>query len=483
MDSTSVAPSGGRYFVTINPTTGTPWAEIAEGGPEDVDRAVAAAKRALPGWSATKPSVRGHMLMKLADVIERHADRLAEIEVRDNGKLYAEMRAQMSYLCSWYRYYGGLADKIEGRVIATDKDDIFNFTRFEPVGIVAMITPWNSPLLLLTWKLAPALAAGNVAVIKPSEHTSASTVEFLALFAEAGFPPGVVNAVLGHGADVGVPLVSHPDVAMVAFTGSDGVGQKIYEAAARDIKHVTLELGGKSPNIVFDDADLDAAVVGAISGIFAASGQTCIAGSRLLLHRPIHDAFLERFLKLVAAARIGDPMQATTNLGPIATRPQMEKVMSYIEMAKAEGAACLFGGARAEGAEITSDLFVQPTVFGNVNNSMRIAREEVFGPVLSVIPFDDEDEAYAIANDTEFGLGAGIWTRDMRRALDGSARVKAGTVWVNTYRALSYTSPFGGYKRSGIGREGGVEAIKEFLDTKSVWICTNPSVDDPFVMR
>ena len=483
IDGAAVAPASGAFFESIDPTWGRPWALVAQGGPEDVDRAVAAARAALPGWSGLKPGARGRCLVALADVIARHADRLARIEVRDNGKLYAEMRGQMSYLSEWYRYFGGLADKVEGRVIATDKDHIFNFTRNEPLGVVAMITPWNSPLLLLTWKLAAALAAGNTAVIKPSEHTSASTVAFLGLFAEAGFPPGVVNAVLGDGPDVGVPLVAHPDVAMVAFTGSDGVGQRIYEAAARDIKHVTLELGGKSPNIVFDDADLEAAVMGAISGIFAASGQTCIAGSRLLLHRPIHDAFLERFLPVVAAARIGDPMRPTTNLGPVATRPQMDKVMGYIDIARGEGAQCLHGGARAEGPGITSDLFVQPTVFGGVTNAMRIAREEVFGPVLAVIPFDDEEEAFHIANDTAYGLGAGIWTRDMRRALEGSARVRAGTVWVNTYRALSYTSPFGGFKRSGLGREGGVDAIREFLDTKSVWICTNPTVENPFVMR
>ncbi len=476
-------PASGDYFETENPTYGKVWAHLAKGNAADVDQAVAAARRAFPAWAALKPSQRGRLLMKLADVIEGHTERLAEIEVRDNGKLYAEMDAQMRYLSEWFRYYGGLADKVEGAVIPTDKANIFNFTRYEPLGVIGMITPWNSPLLLLTWKLAPALAAGNVAVVKPSEFTSVSTLEFMKLFEEAGFPAGVVNTVTGFGMEAGKALVDHPGVAKIAFTGSDLSGQKIYEAAARNIKHVTLELGGKSPNIVFDDANMDAAVSGVISGIFAASGQTCIAGSRLLLQRSIHDAFTEKLLAVAAAAKVGDPMKAETNLGPVATRPQFAKVLDYIDIARRDGATCAFGGGRYEGPGATSDLFVAPTIFTGVSNDMRIAQEEVFGPVLAVIPFDDEDEAYRIANDTAFGLGAGLWTSDIRKAIEGSSRIQAGTVWVNTYRALSYTSPFGGYKRSGIGREGGMEAIKEYLQVKSVWICTDPVVDNPFIMR
>ena len=479
----NVPPAGGKYLDTEDPTFGRVWARVPASTAEDVDRAVEAAKKAFPGWAALKPSQRGRLLYKLADIIEANAERLAEIEVRDNGKLYAEMYAQMCYIAEWYRYYGGMADKIEGVVIPTDKSNIFNFTRNEPLGVIGMITPWNSPLLLLTWKLAPALAAGNVAVIKPSEFTSVSTLEFLPLFTQAGFPPGVINAVTGFGKDAGASLVDHPDVVKIAFTGSDLSGQKIYEGAARHIKHVTLELGGKSPNIVFDDANMEAAVNGVISGIFAASGQTCIAGSRLLLQSSIHDAFMEKLLAVAASARIGNPMERETNVGPVATRPQCAKVLDYIDVARQEGATCVLGGGRYEGEGATSDLFVSPTIFTGVNNAMRIAREEVFGPVLAVIPFEDEEQAYAIANDTAFGLGAGLWTSDMRRAIEGSARIEAGTVWVNTYRALSYTSPFGGYKRSGIGREGGMEAIKEYLQTKSVWICTDPAVDNPFLMR
>jgi len=476
-------PASGEYFPTENPYDGKAWAEIARGAAADVDRAVAAARAAFPIWAQMKPSVRGKLLIKLADRIEFHAARLAEIEVRDNGKLITEMSAQTRYIAEWYRYYGGMADKIEGSVIPTDKDNILNFTRLEPLGVVAMITPWNSPLLLLTWKLAPALAAGNVAVIKPSEFTSASTVEFMALFEEAGFPPGVVNVVTGFGAEAGAALVAHPDVAKVAFTGSDISGQRIYEAAARGLKHVSLELGGKSPNIVFDDAEFDAAVLGVISGIFAATGQTCIAGSRLLLQRSIHDRFVEELVRVAGKARVGDPMDRNTHVGPVATRPQYKKVIDYIEIAKAEGARCVLGGGAYTGSGAKGEQFVAPTIFAGVSNSMRIAREEVFGPVLAIIPFDTEEEAIAIANDSCYGLGAGVWTRDIGRAIRVSERLEAGTVWVNTYRALSYTSPFGGYKRSGLGREGGIEAIREYLQTKSVWICTESNVDNPFIMR
>ncbi|PTX02328.1 aldehyde dehydrogenase [Pararhodobacter aggregans] len=476
-----VDPIAGRWFETANPYTGKPWAEIARGDAADVARAVEAAVAGQADWAALTATARGKALVRLADLIEGHADHLAEIEVRDNGKLYAEMRAQTGYIAEWYRYFGGLADKIEGHVIPSDKAGVFNFTRYEPLGVVGMITPWNSPLLLLAWKLGAALAAGNAAVIKPSEFTSASTLEFMPLFAKAGFPAGVVNTVTGFGAEAGAPLVNHPEVAKIAFTGSDIGGARVYEAAARQIKPVSLELGGKSPNIVFEDADLEAAVMGAISGIFAATGQTCIAGSRLLLQRSIHDRFVERLVEVAGAARIGDPMAAETHVGPVTTPPQYRKVLEYIEIARNEGARCVLGGGPVEGAP--GGQFVQPTIFTGVHNAMRIAQEEVFGPVLAVIPFEDEAEAIAIANDIPFGLAAGVWTRDMGRALRLSERLKAGTVWVNTYRAVSYTSPFGGYKRSGIGRESGMESIKEYLQVKSVWIATETSVANPFIIR
>ena len=473
----------GETFESTDPYSGKAWAKIARGSSADIDAAVTAAKEAMDGeWGTVNASHRGKLLNRLAELIEDDATRLAEIEVRDNGKLMAEMAAQTKYISEWYRYFGGLADKIQGAVIPTDKVNTFNYTRYEPLGVVGMITPWNSPLLLLTWKLAPALAAGNTAVIKPSEFTSASTVAFMELIEQAGFPAGVVNTVTGFGADVGAPLVSHKDVAKVAFTGSDISGQKIYEAAARDIKKVTLELGGKSPNIVFADADIEAAVMGAISGIFAATGQTCIAGSRLLLQRSIHDEFVERLVDVAGRANIGDPKSPDTHVGPVTTRPQYEKILDYIAIAKKEGANCVLGGGPYTGPGAKGDQFVEPTIFTGVRNDMRIAQEEIFGPVLGVIPFEDEEDAIEIANDIDFGLAAGVWTSDIGRSFRMSEKLKVGTVWVNTYRAVSYTSPFGGYKRSGLGRENGVDAIYDYLQVKSVWVATETTARNPFVI-
>jgi aldehyde dehydrogenase (NAD+) len=480
-----VDAAAGVHFESDNPYTGKPWALIPRGGAADVERAVQAARKAFTSgeWPKLTASKRGALLRKLADLIGEQSKSLAEIEVRDNGKLYAEMSAQTGYMAQWYYYYGGLADKIEGAVIPTDKPDTFNYTRYEPLGVVAAIIPWNSPLLLLAWKLAPALAAGNTVVIKPSEYTSASALEFMKLIEQAGFPPGVVNVVTGFGAEVGMPLVEHPHVAKVAFTGSDATGQRIYEAAARNLKRVTMELGGKSPNIVFDDAHLDNAMKGVISGIFAATGQTCIAGSRLLVQRSIHDQFVEKLVAFAKIAKMGNPMDINTQVGPVTNKPQFEKILNYIDIAKGEGAQPVLGGARATRPECGTGWFVEPTIFTGVNNAMRIAQEEVFGPVLAVIPFEDEDEAVAIGNDVAYGLAAGVWTQNMRRAFTLSERLQAGTVWVNTYRAVSYLSPFGGYKRSGLGRESGQEMIKEYLQTKSIWISTATEVPNPFVLR
>lgn len=476
-------PACGEYIPTDNPYTGNIWGEVARGTKADVDQAVAAAKAALPVWTALKPAERGRAMFRLADLVELHAESLAAAEVRDNGKLYAEMLAQMRLTSDWYRYYAGLCDKIEGTVIPTGRTNMFAFTRREPLGVVALITPWNSPLLLLTHKLATALSAGNVAIIKPSEFTSTSTLQFAELFAQAGFPAGVINVVTGYGHEAGAALVEHPDIAKVAMTGSEIGGRIINETAARDFKHVALELGGKSPNIVFEDADLDAAVVGAIAGIFAASGQTCIAGSRLLLQRSIHDRFVSHLVEMASTARIGDPMQADTNLGPLATHQQFEKVLQYIDIAKQEGATCVLGGGLYRGPGAQGGRFVAPTIFTGVHNGMRIAREEVFGPVLSIIPFETEEDAYLIANDTPYGLAAGVWTSDMGRALRASERLQVGTVWVNTYRIGGCTTPFGGYKRSGLGREGGIQAVNEWLQTKTVWLCSQPDYSHPFVMR
>ena len=486
VDGRRLAPLSGEYFETVNPYTGKAWAEVARCGAEEAALAVTAAARAFDSgpWSRMTPTQRGALLRRLGDLLAGHAEELAAIEVRDNGKLISEMGGQCAYIPEWYYYFGGLADKMEGAVIPIDKPDVFNFTVHEPLGVVVAITPWNSPLLLLSFKLAPALAAGNTVVIKPSEFTSASTLRFAELVAQAGFPPGVVNVVTGYGNEVGAALVEHSQVAAVAFTGGSDSGARVYAAAARHLKRCTLELGGKSPNIVFDDADLEGAVKGAISGIFAATGQTCIAGSRLLVQDGIYDAFVSRLVEFARGARMGDPMDRATQVGPVTTPPQYAKVLEYIDIAKREGAEVLLGGGPAARPECgESPWFIEPTIFGGVANSMRIAQEEVFGPVLSLIRFKTDDDAIAIANDIAFGLAAGVWTQSIRRALKVSKAVRAGTVWVNTYRAVSFMSPFGGYKKSGIGRENGIESMREFTQTKSVWISTADDVPNPFVMR
>ena len=486
IDGQYVDPIGQRWFDTVNPYTGEAWARIPQGCAQDVDSAVQAASRSLREgpWSTMTATARGKLMLRLAELVAQNADRLAEIEVRDNGKLFAEMRGQMNYHPEWWRYYGGLADKIEGRVMPIDKPDMFAFSRQEPVGVVGALTAWNSPLLFIAWKCAAAIAAGCTVVIKPSEFTSASTLEYAALTREAGFPDGVFNVVAGFGQEAGSALVDHPDVAKITFTGSDATGARVYAQAARTMKRVSLELGGKSPNIVFDDCDLDQAASGVISGIFAATGQTCIAGSRLLVQNSIREAFTERVAQLGASARKGNPMLAETNIGPVTTPAQYRKILDYMDIAKAEGARCILGGGPATAADLPGGQFVEPTIYVDVTPQMRIAREEVFGPVLSVMGFDDEAQAVAMANDTVYGLAAGVWTSDMGRAMRMSQSLKAGTVWVNTYRAVSYMMPFGGMKHSGIGRESGVAAIEQFLETKSTWISyAMGGPANPFVLR
>ncbi len=483
IDGASVPPASGEYFPTDNPFTGVAWASVARGNAADARAAAEAAQRAFTtgAWPTLSASERGRLLWRLGDLVIANASRLAEIEQRDNGKLAGEVVAQVKYMGDYFHYYAGLADKIESAVLPTDKKGVFAFTRYEPKGVVAIITPWNSPLTLTSWKLAPALAAGCTAVIKPSEFTSASMLELARLFTEAGFPPGVVNVVTGTGLEVGEPLVTHPAVAHIGFTGGSFAGRKIYELAARHFKTVTLELGGKSPNIVFDDADLDQAVKGVVSGIFAASGQSCQAGSRLLVQRSIHDRFIAKLVEFMRDVKLGDPTKPDTQIGPIATRPQFDKILSYIAIAKDEGATCVLGGKSRP--DLGAGQFIEPTIFTGVRNDMRIAQEEVFGPVLAVIPFEDEAEAVAIGNDVAYGLAAAVWTRDLKRAMSMVEKLQAGTVWVNNYRATSFTSPFGGYKESGIGRESGSEAIKEYLHTKCVWISADPDVPNPFVKR
>ncbi|MEM7177791.1 MAG: aldehyde dehydrogenase [Pseudomonadota bacterium] len=475
-------PVGGAWFDSTDPYRGEVWARIPRSDKADVDLAVAAAKDAMTTgpWATMSPTARGKIMRRIGDLVAQNAQRLAEIEVRDNGKLMTEMLGQLNYHPEWWYYFAGLADKIQGDVIPIDKPDHFAFTGHEPVGVVGALTAWNSPLMFVAWKGAPALAAGCSIVVKPSEFTSASTLEFAALTKEAGLPDGVFNVVTGFGQETGAALVEHPDVAKITFTGSDVTGKRIYQSAAATMKRVSLELGGKSPNIIFADANLDAAAAGAVSGIFAATGQTCIAGSRLLVQNSIKDEITERLVEMAKTAKIGDPMASDTNIGPVTTPPQYQKILDYIDIAKGEGARLIAGGGPSDvGAQ-----FVEPTIFTDVTNNMRIAQEEVFGPILSIIGFDEEDDAVRIGNDVIYGLAAGVWTQNIGRAHRMAKALRAGTVWVNTYRAVSYMMPFGGMKHSGLGRESGVEAIRDYLETKSVWINTSDAAaGNPFVMR
>src|SRR5271165_937209 len=475
-----VAASSGATYDSIDPFTGRPWARVPDADAADVDKAVAAARAALDGeWGRLTPTARGKMLWKLGDTVAREAEYLAGLEVRDGGKLVREMVGQMRALPDYYFYYAGLADKLQGEVVPTDKPNYFVYTRREPVGVVGAITPWNSPLLLLTWKLAAGLAAGCTFVVKPSDHTPTSTLAFAKLFAEAGFPPGVINVVTGWGPEAGAALASHPGVDKIAFTGSTATGIQVGKAAIENMTRFSLELGGKSAQVVFADADLDAAANGVIAGVFAATGQTCLAGSRLLVEHSVADALVDKIVARAATIKLGDPKDPATEMGPVSNQPQYEKVLSHFTSAREQGATIAYGG------EPVGDLggfFVQPTVLTGVDPSMRAVAEEIFGPVLAVMTFADEDEAVAAANSTEFGLAAAVWTKNVHRAHRVAAKLKAGTVWVNAYRVVAPHVPFGGVGYSGIGRENGIDAVKDFTETKAVWVELSGDTRDPFTL-
>lgn len=476
--------SDGARFESVDPSSGEVWARVAEATAEDVDAVVRTAHEAFfsSAWRSLPASDRGLLLFRLADAIAEDSERIGSLETRDNGKLYKEMLVQLTLVPKWIRYFAGQADKVEGATIPLDRQSILNYTVPEPLGVVAVVTPWNSPVFLTMMAAAPALAAGNTVVVKPSEVTSASMLAVAELADRVGFPPGVFNVVTGQ-RETGKALVEHPLVAKVSLTGGVEAGRAAGVAAMRRFAPVTLELGGKSANIVFGDASLDAAESGVLAGIFAAAGQTCVAGSRAFVHESVYDEMVDRLVRRATDIRIGDPMDDATQMGPIATRGQLEKVRSFVDRARAEGAEILAGGepASVEGRE--RGFFWKPTIVAGAARDSYLAQNEVFGPILALFPFSDEDEVVEAANDTRYGLAGGLWTRDISRAHRVARRLQAGTVWINMYRAMAPQSPFGGYKESGVGRQNGIDAIREYVQTKSVWVELSDEVQDPFVLK
>lgn len=465
-----VKPHSGKTFQTINPATGQALAEIALADAADVDAAVAAAKAAFPVWSQTIAADRAALLFRLADLIDAHADSLAELETLDNGKpLRVSRRGDLPYVTKHLRYQAGWADKIEGATVPVTYPNQFVYTRREPLGVVGAIIPWNFPLLMAIWKLGPALAAGNTLVLKPAEQTPLTALYLADLIREAGFPPGVVNIITGPGEPTGAAMSAHMDIAKIAFTGSTAVGAKIMEAAAKsNLKHVSLELGGKSPNVIFADADLVAAVRGAQWAVFSTAGQECVAGTRLFVERPVYDQVLAGLKSNVEKMIVDHGFAEKVHVGPVISEQQLQRVSTYIAEGKQGGADLITGGERVGG----SGYFMKPTVFAYQDDSLKLVQEEIFGPVAAVTAFDSFDELIARANATEYGLAAGVWTRDIGKAHRFAHAVQAGTVWINGYGMIDPAAPFGGYKMSGFGREMGKEAIDLYTQVKTVWVNT-----------
>jgi acyl-CoA reductase-like NAD-dependent aldehyde dehydrogenase len=483
IDGKWVNASNGAMFESINPTNGQVWSKVPEATETDVDDAVNAAHRAFSTgpWSKMTPTERGKCLRKLGDLLAEKSEPLGRTESVDTGKMLKETRWQAKYIAEFFHFYAGCADKISGETLPIDKPDLFVFTNREPLGVVAAIVPWNSQLFLVAVKVGPALAAGNTIVLKASEHASAAMLEFGELVAEAGFPPGVVNIVTGHGEPCGKALTSHPLFARISFTGGPNAARHVLYNSAENFAEVSLELGGKSPFIVFDDANIESAVNGSVAGIFGAAGQSCVAGSRLYLHEDIADEFLERMVAIAKDIRIGDPLLEETQMGPLCTIGQLENIEKEVSQAIEEGGQILHGGKRPENFE---GLFYEPTIISCASQNMKIVDTELFGPVLSVLKFRTEEEVIGLANDTVHGLAAGIFTRDSARSLRMAKAVRAGIVWVNTYRVVSPIAEFGGIKGSGYGRESGFQAMHDYTRPKTIWMNTSDEpFGNPFVMR
>jgi len=484
IDGQWVDSEDGKTFESVNPANGQAWATIPEATAADVDRAVKAAHRAFSEgeWTEALPTQRGKYLRKLGDLLAEKSEELGRVETIDTGKMLKETMWQAKYIAEFFHFYAGCADKIHGETLPIDKPDMMAITLREPLGVCAAVVPWNSQMFLVAVKIGPALAAGNTVVLKTSEQASTPLLEFGKLIEEAGFPPGVVNIVTGHGDPCGKTLTSHPLVARISFTGGPVAAKHVLYNSAENFAEVSLELGGKSPFIVFDDADIESAVNGSIAGIFGASGQSCVAGSRLYLHEDIADEFLERMATIARGIKIGDPLADETQMGPLATTGQMECVEREVAHALSEGGKLVHGGKRPEGLE--DGLYFEPTIIECPEQSMRIVDTEMFGPVLSVLRFKDEDEVIRLANDTKHGLAAGIFTQNGARAMRVMKKVRAGIVWVNTYRVVSPIAEFGGFKESGYGRESGMQAIYDYTRPKTAWINTSSEpMANPFVMR